>query len=151
MNTAMNNNWRSLPEGVFFFLSEYKMLLLWGRDLKIETTPVILSIMSLYSSSIHICETTWHAAKTTNWRSKDLVKQRNSQQSVLCWGLFLNVYISAGFFFSNPPHTLPSVNTGSLVWNCWMFTPLWDGVQIQMAIQMGQSKWMAWVSVAAAL
>lgn len=157
IDTEMNNDWRSLTECVFLVLLEMSLLL--GRDLKIEMPPTIVNTMSLYSSSIHIRETTWHVAKTTNRRSKGLVKQRKCQQSqccgsaMLCQGLFLNVYISAVFCFfpSNTPHTLSSVNTGSLAWNSWMFTLLRDGVQIQMAIKMGQSKWMAWVSVTAAL
>lgn len=145
MNSEMNNKGRSLPEGVFVWI---KLPFLWGRGLKIDT-----SIMSLYSSSIRICEATWRDAKTTNRRSKDLVEQRRCQQSELWSSNVVDFWMSAflPFFFSSTPHTLSSVNTGPLVWNCWMFAALWDGVQIQMAIQMGQSKWLAWVSLAAAL
>lgn len=67
IDTEMKNEWRSLPEGVFYL--SRNAFVMW-RDLKIA--PMILNIMSLYSSSIHIRKTMWRVAKTTNRRSKRL-------------------------------------------------------------------------------
>lgn len=71
------------------------------------------NIVSPDSSSTHICEMTWHVAKTTNRRSKDLVKERNCKQSVLwsssvvfCRPVSECLYFC--LFSSNTPHTLPA-------------------------------------------
>lgn len=129
---------RAACQRVFFFLW-IKMPLFWGRDLKIKLTPVILNIISL---KFNPCLSNYMTCCHNHKQEIQRLRQTNKLSAVSvveqqCRGLPLNI------IFLDAPHKESSVDTGSLVWNCRMFIPLWDGVQIQMAIQMGQSKWMA--------
>lgn len=119
-----------------------------GRDLKNRNGGYDVNLLKF---NLYLCNymTCWQKNKqkqNTSRRSKDLVKQRNCQQSAGWWsGSVLLVptfhYVSIFLFLFPTHHTRCPLSTlASLVWSRWMFTPQWDAVQIQMAVQMGQSK-----------
>lgn len=103
MNTEVNNNWR---------------LECFCLGKNVQKWRVILKMMSLYSSSVLICETTWHVGKTKNKRISQAKKLRSQccGAAMLCSGLFLYVYISA-VFIQNTTDVVQCQHC-MLIWNC---------------------------------